>query len=102
MPVAYNPRRFTKSVTLKNWSLAASRWQDVSWNEEAFAVFVGRSPESVFPKNMIWLAVTEETARRVSMLTGPHYRAIIKAYLARLKGTEHEASMESRLGKVQT
>lgn len=74
-------------IKMSEFWQAASNWQDVSWNEKAFGDFTGLSPNRHGGMgHEFWLKVTDETARRIELLLGPHSRTVIKAYLAR--GTE--------------
>lgn len=63
---------------------ATSRWQDVNWNEDAFAEFVGVHPDFVSSSiHHTYISMSEEGARRIEQILSPHYRTVIKAYLAR-------------------
>jgi hypothetical protein len=67
-------------LTIDYWN-AASRWQDVSWDEQAFAEFVGKHPNHVSGNAFTYVPLPQDKAHRIKLLLGPNYRTIIKVYL---------------------
>lgn len=60
-----------------------SRWHGVYDSREAFEAFTGVRIDDVSGTHWTYFDVTDESARKIQLLLGPHYRAIIKAYEAR-------------------
>lgn len=60
---------------------ACSNWQDVSWDQKAMELFLGIEVSEIAGCHKTWFLCGEQAARRLELITGPNYRAIIKAYL---------------------
>lgn len=60
---------------------AASNWQEMCHQQSDFKDFTGISIGEVSGFDHSYIEVTDHTVRRIKMLIGPNYKAIIKAYL---------------------
>lgn len=69
-------------ITQDEFWRAASRWQDIIDDMDRFEDFTGIKLLNVGGKHRYFVEVSEDTKRRIHLLLGPDYRAIIKAWLA--------------------
>lgn len=75
-------------VASTDYERAIARWQEVTNDEKmAFFNFTINPALQRGASMRVWYQVTEEMAQKVELLNGPHYKAIIKAYLIK---EEHE------------
>jgi hypothetical protein len=69
----------------REFHTACERWQEVSGDQKAFERFVGLTVGEVVRTGSRYAEVTPEVTRKIQMILGPHYVAIIKAYLINTK-----------------
>lgn len=69
-------------VSTEEWTRAVHHWQDVAYlfNNDSFHNFIG---DRSYELGLDCYYVKEQAARKVAMLSSPHYKTLTKVYCLR-------------------